>query len=264
MSTKILIIDDHEGFRHNLRRFLSSLEGDNLVAEAGTAGEGLALAAKEVPEVAIVDINLPDLSGLDVASSIQSRFPRTKVIILTQYDIPEYRTAAARANVYAFVAKIEFVQQLPAVLDSIRRPLEFSGSRAGREDSHYTSYLATAGCAGVLALDSVTATPLELFDVARIKLREISGKARLVEQWLETRSQVRGNSQLWTLVHSMIALLCLEVVVMLLTAKVHTQAEIIFLISTYLIISLAGTADLGSLARSAPRTHQMSVAGGQN
>ncbi len=82
---KVFLLDDHELVRRGLREFLEE-EGDlEIVGEAGTAEEALRTIERSVPDVAILDVRLPDGNGIEVCREVRSRWPQTGCLILTSY-----------------------------------------------------------------------------------------------------------------------------------------------------------------------------------
>ena len=80
---RILIADDHAVVRFGLKTILSREEGWQVVGEATSGAEALALALQLQPDVAVLDINMPGMSGLDALKAIRERLPATRVVILT-------------------------------------------------------------------------------------------------------------------------------------------------------------------------------------
>jgi two-component system, NarL family, response regulator DevR len=104
-TIRLLIIDDHEVVRLGLRTLLSDYADMQVVAEAGSAREGLAAVELHRPQVAIVDIHLPDRSGLEVCREIVRTFPETRVIILTSSAQEEFLVQALQAGAAGYVLK---------------------------------------------------------------------------------------------------------------------------------------------------------------
>ncbi|RTL62628.1 MAG: response regulator transcription factor [Pseudonocardiaceae bacterium] len=102
---RVLVIDDHRVFTDLLTLALG-LEPDlDCVAVAHTAREGLTRAAATAPDVVVVDIGLPDASGLDVVTAVRRDRPATRVVVLTAHPRPDIADRALRAGAAAFLAK---------------------------------------------------------------------------------------------------------------------------------------------------------------
>ncbi|MCC7205757.1 MAG: response regulator transcription factor [Anaerolineae bacterium] len=101
----ILIIDDHPILRQGLRKLLE-LEGDfEVMAEAGTGQEGIACAPHYAPDVILLDINLPDLNGLQVAQHLRNAQLDSAIVLLTAYDDPTQEYYAMQAGASAYCPK---------------------------------------------------------------------------------------------------------------------------------------------------------------
>jgi DNA-binding NarL/FixJ family response regulator len=100
----VLVVDDHPMVREGLR---SMLTGDcvDIVGEAGTGAEAIGLARSLVPELVLLDIELPDLEGLAVLSRIKEVLPAVPVLIVTMHDHPRLVRRAIAAGAAGYVLK---------------------------------------------------------------------------------------------------------------------------------------------------------------
>ena len=106
MRLTVLIVDDHAGFRAFARAVLEA-EGFDVVAEAEDAASALDAASRLRPQVVVLDIQLPDLDGFEVAEHLaQSDIPPAVVLVSTR-DISTYRRRLAASPVRGFIAKNE-------------------------------------------------------------------------------------------------------------------------------------------------------------
>jgi two-component system, NarL family, nitrate/nitrite response regulator NarL len=104
-AVRILIVDDHEMFRQGLKMLLRSDPRFEVVGEASSAQQALALAAQLQPEVILLDVDLEGTDGLDIAESLQASAPGTRIIVLTGMRGPEVQARALRLGAKGFVAK---------------------------------------------------------------------------------------------------------------------------------------------------------------
>src|SRR6202166_1431903 len=104
MRTRVLLADDHSLIRQALRALLEK-QGFQVVSEASDGQEALRSVEKTQPEVAILDISMPVLNGVDAARELVKSSPKTRVILLTQHDEEQYVTEALRAGVRGYVLK---------------------------------------------------------------------------------------------------------------------------------------------------------------
>ncbi|HEX5004372.1 MAG TPA: response regulator transcription factor [Gemmatimonadales bacterium] len=102
---RILIADDHTIVREGIRQVFRQEEGFDIVAEAANGNEALAMAVAERPDVAVLDITMPGMTGLQVAQAIRDDLPDVRVVMLSMHDNPEYVLEAVRAGAHAYLLK---------------------------------------------------------------------------------------------------------------------------------------------------------------
>lgn len=105
MSIKVFLLDDHEIVRTGLRSLFESTEGFSVVGEAATAREALDRIPPTRPHVAILDVRLPDGSGIEVCREIRSASPEVACVMLTSYADDEALVAAVMAGASGYVLK---------------------------------------------------------------------------------------------------------------------------------------------------------------
>jgi two-component system, NarL family, response regulator NreC len=111
MALRVLLADDHQIVREGFRALLER-EGFVVVAEAADGREAVRLAQSHLPDVAVLDLSMPLLNGLDAAREILSSSPRTRVILLTMH-VEEYQVGAAlRAGIRGYVLKTRGADEL--------------------------------------------------------------------------------------------------------------------------------------------------------
>ena len=112
MTIKVTIADDHSLVRQGLRRYLESAEGIEIVGEASTGREAVALVERVKPDVAVCDIRMPDMDGIQAAKEIRDRAPDVRVVILTAYDERHFVVEAVRAGARGYVLKSREAEHL--------------------------------------------------------------------------------------------------------------------------------------------------------
>lgn len=111
MPIQVLLADDHQIVRESLRALLER-EGYKVVGEASNGQEAVKLAETSRPDVAVLDISMAALNGLDAAMEIQKVSPRTKTIFLTVHNEDPYLLNALRAGARGYVIKTHAAQEL--------------------------------------------------------------------------------------------------------------------------------------------------------
>ena len=104
-AIRLLIVDDHAVVRLGLRTLLSDEPDLEIVAEAGTAEEAIKKVKELSPDIAVVDIQLPGRSGIEVCRDIREKFPSTRVVILTSHAGETFLEQAMRAGASGYVLK---------------------------------------------------------------------------------------------------------------------------------------------------------------
>jgi two-component system response regulator NreC len=105
MSTRVLIVDDHAVVRSGLRLVLDAEEGIEPVGEAGTARDAVFEARSTKPDVILLDVVMPDQSGLEVIPQLLHENPETKILVLSMQDDPQYVREAFAAGASGYVLK---------------------------------------------------------------------------------------------------------------------------------------------------------------
>lgn len=105
MTIRLLLVDDHAVVRSGLRMLLAS-EGDvEIVGEAGSGSEAVSAAGSERPDVILMDIGLPDMSGIEAARAVKSKYPEIAVVALTIHEDEEYFFKMLEAGASGYVPK---------------------------------------------------------------------------------------------------------------------------------------------------------------
>ena len=118
---RLLVVDDHEVVRQGLVSMLGRREGFQVVAEAGTAADAIELAQKFQPDLVIMDVRLPDGSGIEACREIRSQLPATRVVILTSYPDEEAVFSAIVAGASGYLLKQIRARDLVSAIESVGR-----------------------------------------------------------------------------------------------------------------------------------------------
>lgn len=119
-SKRVLIVDDHPLFRQGLRRLINE-GGFQVVAEAGNGHEAIREADIHRPHLALIDIQLPGITGLNVARILKKQHPSMHIVILSMHIDDERLFEAVRAGASAFLTKDIEAQDLTSSLDRVVR-----------------------------------------------------------------------------------------------------------------------------------------------
>ena len=118
MTVRVFLLDDHEIVRRGLRDLLEHERDLEVVGEAGTAAEALARIPPTRPDVAVLDVRLPDGNGIEVCREIRSQRPEIACVMLTSYADDEAMFSAIMAGASGYLLKLVRGQEL---VDDIRR-----------------------------------------------------------------------------------------------------------------------------------------------
>jgi DNA-binding NarL/FixJ family response regulator len=103
-ARRVLVVDDHAGFRRCARALLE-VEGFEVVGEAEDGAAALALAAQLEPELVLLDIQLPDIDGFEVASRLLARRPDLKIVLVSSRDRNAYGSLIETSGAVGFISK---------------------------------------------------------------------------------------------------------------------------------------------------------------
>ncbi len=118
---RLLVVDDHEVVRQGLVAVLSRHEEFQIVAEAGTVAEALAAAKRFEPDLVVMDVRLPDGSGIEACREIRNELPGTRVVMLTSYPDEEAVLSAILAGASGYLLKQIRGRDLVSALEAVGR-----------------------------------------------------------------------------------------------------------------------------------------------
>lgn len=121
MSIRVFLVDDHEVVRRGLRELLNAEDDIEVVGEAGTAGMAVAAIAQANPDVAVLDVRLPDGNGVEVCRDVRARDPELACLMLTSFSDDEALFDAIMAGASGYLLKQVRGNDL---VDAIRRVAE--------------------------------------------------------------------------------------------------------------------------------------------
>jgi DNA-binding NarL/FixJ family response regulator len=117
--TRVVLADDHTLVRSGIRRILEAHPGFSVVGEAADGNEALALVRATVPDVIVLDLNMPGLGGLDALPPLKLAQPSLKVVVLSMHAGREYVARAMKGGADAYLLKDSAVQDLVAAVEAV-------------------------------------------------------------------------------------------------------------------------------------------------
>lgn len=130
MTLRILVIDDHTVVREGLRRYIAREAEMKIVGEAASKNEAIAQISHHNPDVIVVDLHLPDGSGLDVIAWARSLSQSLGIVVLTMSNMPEHVLASMQSGASSHVDKTAPLSELmEAIKHSANKPLTFTARK---------------------------------------------------------------------------------------------------------------------------------------
>ncbi|TDD83365.1 response regulator transcription factor [Saccharopolyspora karakumensis] len=119
MTTRVFVVDDHDVIRRGIAALVDAEQDLELVGEAGSVAEALAWVPKSNPQVAVLDVRLPDGNGVELCRELRSQLPELRCLILTSFDDHEALMDAIMAGASGFVLKGVVSQELVSALRTV-------------------------------------------------------------------------------------------------------------------------------------------------
>ena len=116
-TIKILLCDDNDNFRQLLTQYIQAMPGVEVVGEAIDGVDVIDKTESLNPDLVLMDLSMPNQSGLDATKTIKEKWPEKSVIILTLYEDSVYKELADEFNAYGFIAKSSIKAQLPSLIE---------------------------------------------------------------------------------------------------------------------------------------------------
>ena len=129
---RVLVADDHTIVRQGLVGILKSSDDMEVVGEAADGAEAVEKAAKLKPDVVVLDVSMPHLSGLEAARRIREALPATRILVLTMHDDEEYVLKMVRAGASGYLLKDSAASELIAGIRALKSGKVYFGPHASR------------------------------------------------------------------------------------------------------------------------------------
>jgi len=117
---RIVLADDHILFRQGMKRIIDETPDMQVVGEANDGQEAIELVKRLLPDLAILDVSMPKISGIEVCHEIKITYPRVKILILTMHKNSEYLYHAISAGAQGYLLKEDSDEELFAAIGTIR------------------------------------------------------------------------------------------------------------------------------------------------
>ncbi len=121
MNLRVFITDDHTILREGVRLILARLPGIEVVGESGDGLDALQQIEKLKPDLTILDISLPSLSGVELARKLRKYVPDMKILVLSRHDSPEYVEQLVKLGIHGYVLKEEAGSDLIKAVEVIQK-----------------------------------------------------------------------------------------------------------------------------------------------
>jgi len=121
MSIRVLIADDHGVMRAGLRALLNAADGMEVVGEAADGREALELAGQLTPDVVLLDLSMPDMSGIKVAHKLRAMLPEARTLILTVHEDEALLREAIQAGASGYIIKRAAEAELITAIQAVNR-----------------------------------------------------------------------------------------------------------------------------------------------
>lgn len=186
-ETRIVLADDHQVVRLGLRTLLESQPGFTVVAEAGDGLQAVQQVKDHQPDVLVLDLMMPGMTGMEVCREVMRKFPETRIVILSMYNSEAYIADTFSSGAIAYVLKQSTTQDLAEAIHSVSRGERYlSPSLSEQAVEIYLQYLqqATEGTKDplssltprenqVLHLAALGSTNTEIADQLQISRRTV-------------------------------------------------------------------------------------------
>ena len=127
---RLMIVDDHTLVRDGMRALLELVDDFEVVGEAANGKEAYAKAKELSPDVILMDLAMPEMTGLEATRKIHKEFPHAQIIIVTQYEDTEYVVPAIRAGARGFVTKMAASSEIISAIRAVDKGESFLSSSA--------------------------------------------------------------------------------------------------------------------------------------
>ena len=189
MTIKILLADDHKITRDGLKALLENQKNMTVVGEAENGRLAVRLAAELKPDVVVMDINMPELNGIEATRQIVAELPGTKIIALSMYSDKRYVVGMLKAGVSGYLLKNCAFDELVAAISAVMNNQNYMSQKiAGTVMREYTTILETSDSSPVSQLSAREREVLQLI-AEGTKTKDIADRIHVSVKTVETHRQ---------------------------------------------------------------------------
>lgn len=138
-TIRILIADDHEIVRRGLRTLLEAQPGCLVVGEASNGAEAVQRAAELKPDVAMLDVDMPDLNGIEATRRIRETVPQTEVLILSVHDSEQMVRQVMACGARGYLVKSDAGSDLLTAIETVMHRRPFVSPKISRSSGYHTA-----------------------------------------------------------------------------------------------------------------------------
>jgi DNA-binding NarL/FixJ family response regulator len=157
---RILLADDHDIMRRGLKELLETQDGWKVIAEANTGRQAIDLAGKTKPDVAILDLTMPELNGLEATRQIKKLLPKTEVLIFTMHENEKLIRDVLSAGALGYVLKSDAARHLVTAIEAVSQHKPFFSAKVS--EAVLEGYLHPAKTAAPAAPEPLTPREREI------------------------------------------------------------------------------------------------------
>ena len=189
MDIKILLADDHKITRDGLKALLENQDHLRVVGEAENGRQAVRLALDLVPDVVVMDINMPELNGIEATRQILAELPATKIIALSMYSDKRYVVGMLKAGVSGYLLKNCAFDELVAAISAVMKNQNYMSQKiAGTVMKDYASILESSDSSPASKLTVREREVLQLI-AEGLKTKDIAARIHVSVKTVETHRQ---------------------------------------------------------------------------
>lgn len=189
MTIRILLADDHKITRDGLKVLLENQKNFTVVGEADNGRLAVRLAAELKPDVVVMDINMPELNGIEATRQIAAEVPGTKIIALSMYSDKRYVVGMLKAGVSGYLLKNCAFDELAAAISAVVNNQNYMSQKiAGTVMKEYATILEASDSSPAAQLSSREREVLQLI-AEGMKTKDIADRIHVSVKTVETHRQ---------------------------------------------------------------------------